>query len=186
MKTLMTVLMLVSANAFAAPEFIEVNCHSAGVADGGYQVMVTRSIEGKLSASLFEQSFRGTELIAKGRVQKTSTNTKDIYRNLDFKLAINTTPIVVGEYTYYRGKISGSVLPSEEYTEMNCEVNTLVEELPNIHPPRFTCQAYFSGAMYDADKNRCVQVGASGCSNPFEFENVADCEDAFTFAAVRR
>ena len=49
-----------------------------------------------------------------------------------------------------------------------------------IHPirPPVTCMAYFSGAQFDSTTKACKMTGKSGCSNPFEFLTVEECNEA--------
>lgn len=47
----------------------------------------------------------------------------------------------------------------------------------NEKPPsgEFTCTAFFENWFYDPDKNKCDQIGYSGCS-PRGFESKEECE----------
>lgn len=45
-------------------------------------------------------------------------------------------------------------------------------------PFGMTCMAYWRGFEYNEASDSCVQVGGSGCSNPFEFRSLAACKRA--------
>lgn len=43
---------------------------------------------------------------------------------------------------------------------------------------RVTCMAFWSGAEFNPKTKKCEQRGRSGCSNPFKFKSVAECNAA--------
>jgi|GEM_PF-2958405 len=45
-------------------------------------------------------------------------------------------------------------------------------------PFGMTCMAYWTGFEYDMTSDSCVEIGTSGCSNPFEFRTLAACKRA--------
>jgi len=53
-----------------------------------------------------------------------------------------------------------------------------LEATPIVDATMHTCLAYFQGFTYDAQSDSCVVDGASGCSNPFEFTTIDQCETA--------
>jgi hypothetical protein len=180
MKALFPVLMLVSLNAFASPDKIEARCHSAGVADAGYSVTVSRSLDGKLTARVYTVSFMGSELIGEGRVERLGQGGQITYKNLDLTLDISPFP---GRGGGLPGKISGNLIPSDVFTDLFCSLSlppVVMPELPD--PGRNVCMAYHTGAIFDAEANRCFQIGTSGCSNPFEFREVSECLKAYSMS----
>lgn len=38
------------------------------------------------------------------------------------------------------------------------------------------CEAYFEGIYFDKEKNKCVEGHSSGCSSPFIFSSIEECE----------
>ena len=55
--------------------------------------------------------------------------------------------------------------------------NILPLPRPTIEPP-MTCMAYWEGYEFDPAINDCRHQGTSGCSNPFQFQELGACRQA--------
>lgn len=52
-----------------------------------------------------------------------------------------------------------------------------VDEKPvDTTKPSVTCNAYFEGYKYDSVSNICVFRSTTGCTDPFKYRNIKDCE----------
>jgi hypothetical protein len=70
------------------------------------------------------------------------------------------------------------VLRNDEEVRSPFECRKMNAVQPVIERPRPICMAYFTGYIFDATQGTCLRLGASGCSNPFEFTTQQECMDA--------
>jgi hypothetical protein len=168
------------AKALAAPPVVLASCGSKFVADAGYTTVVTRDVYGQVELSLEEISFFGTTPIGSLNVleledRETVTRT---YVGRGVTLSIDLSKATHG---YFDAKLSGAALPTQEFTDLTCDVtNPELAPLQPIDPNQPICLAYFWGASFNPETGSCEMGGQSGCSNPFRFSDVASCESAFS------
>lgn len=118
----------------------------------------------------------------RGRQRRTVISIKEVSANL-FVVDQNTL--------YYAAVVTDPSLPEKtlrdsasvlintanrKQVRILVPANLEVSARPLPNPNSLTCLAYWSGFVYDEQSDSCVETGASGCSNPFEFQTLEACE----------
>lgn len=168
------------ASSVMADEVIQ--CSSEFVADNGYAVSILRNTSGRgFVAVLSQYTFLGETPIAQARVEKAVSDDllSFVGKNLRLDIDLNTLPVAPAGLSSAKAVLSGTLVREIEFANLNCFILA-----PSVLPtpptgPGYTCMAYWQGVHFNPATQACEKAGASGCSNPFEFKTITDCEKAF-------
>ena len=181
-KSILGLVLLVSQGAMASQGSVEARCLTRYSADSGYQVVVAKEAGKALVARLSRITIAGAFVVSDSRVVRVDDQNLDqrSYIGKDIEILVDLNKVVSDGS--FEAKLTGSFLKQAQGADLVCELTDTQVQLPPVIGPlpgTFTCMAFWEGATFDPTTRSCVARGASGCSSPFEFSNVAECESAF-------
>jgi hypothetical protein len=167
MKALVLFLGLVSSTIASAASLTETNTYKELNLDFANEKSVILTVQG--------ERYRSTRARTLISIKKVSADTYIVdQENLYYPAVMVFPPLPT---VTLRDTASATIKKGRSYTVrvlVPANLSASVKVIRNITGP--TCMAYWTGFNYDLDSDSCVQIGRSGCSNPFEFQTLSACE----------
>ncbi len=167
MKALVLVLGIVSSSLASATSLTETNNFKEFHLDFGNEKSVSLTVQG--------ERYRSTRARSLITIKKLTADTYIVdQQNLYYPAVAIYPPLPT---VTLRDVASATIKKGRSYSVrvlVPANLSASVSLIPNFHGP--LCMAYWTGFSYDIDSDSCVETGASGCSNPFEFQTLRACK----------
>lgn len=170
-------------------------CQTPFVADAGYIAFIFQEPGKKPNSyrttlEISEGNFGGNIPLGTSRVEIVKTGPitrligKDVQLDIFDRVAIPGRESPGADKRVRDAYLSGEKIEYAEFSKLRCtfysELKGLQLDGTGVRPDRNVCMAYWTGAVFNTTTRSCMQIGTSGCSNPFEFQNLDSCNDAYT------
>jgi hypothetical protein len=169
-----------TSTAFAAGFQAELHCRSADAPiDAGYELLVESGTSHSARLTLGRITIAGSQDLGSFAVRRTDRFMTRTYQGNDIRLEVIVDQLPgVTEDEGHSATLTADIEGRRIEEKMVCKpVRRAFGSLGRTGG--VTCMAHWSGWEYDLSFGQCVQVGRSGCANPFRFKSRQSCEDAY-------